>query len=95
MVSTEILKLEVEAKKAKRGLWGSDRPIEPWLWRKGKRTVSYNNSRIKGMVIGDKRSKVYYLSNCKSYYVVKQNKVLFKSEALAMANGYRKAGTCR
>lgn len=90
----KLLKLETNAKQAKRGLWASDRPIEPWLWRKGKRTVSHKPSIIKGIVIGDKRSKVYYLSNCKSHYVVKHNKVLFKSEALAMANGYRKAGTC-
>lgn len=30
-----LLKLEREARAAKRGLWADPSPVEPWLWRKG------------------------------------------------------------
>lgn len=38
----KLYALEAEAKQAKRGLWASDKPIEPWLWRRGKGTVDYD-----------------------------------------------------
>jgi len=88
--------LEAQAKRAKRGLWTTDHPIEPWLWRKGKRTVDHDPNIVKGTIIGNKNSHIYHLSNCQSYYAVSEkNKVLFTSEELAKANGYRKAGNCR
>jgi len=91
----KLYALEEQAKRAKRGLWVSDKPIEPWLWRKGKRTVEHNPSVVKGMIIGNKRSKIYHLSNCPSYSLVhEKNRVLFTNEVLAKANGYRKAGNC-
>ena len=87
--------LEAEAKLAQRGLWATDHPIEPWLWRKGKRTVEHNTSSVKGMIIGNKNSHIYHLHNCQSYSMVSEkNRVLFTNEALAKANGYRKAGNC-
>jgi len=91
----KLYALEAEAKKAKRGLWASEHPIEPWLWRKGKRTVDHDPSIVKGTIIGNKNSHIYHLSNCQSYYAVSEdNRVLFSNEALAKANGYRKAGNC-
>jgi endonuclease YncB( thermonuclease family) len=91
----KLYKLEAEAKKAKRGLWATEHPIEPWLWRKGKRTVDHDTSIVKGTIIGNKNSHIYHLSNCRSYYAVSEkNRVLFTNEALAKANGYRKAGNC-
>jgi endonuclease YncB( thermonuclease family) len=91
----KLYKLEAEAKKAKRGLWASDHRIEPWLWRKGKRTVEHDTSIVKGMIIGNKNSHIYHLPACQSYYAVSEkNRVLFINEELAMANGYRKAGNC-
>lgn len=91
----KLFELEEEAKKAKRGLWITDHPIEPWLWRKGKRTVDTNTSVVKGMIICNKNSHIYHLSNCQSYYAVSvKNRVLFTNEELAKANGYRKAGNC-
>lgn len=87
--------LEAEAKQAKRGLWASDNPIEPWLWRKGKRTVESNPALVKGTIIGNKNSNVYHLPECPSYEkVAERNRVLFATEALAEANGFRKAGNC-
>ena len=35
----KLYALEAEAKQAKRGLWASDKPVEPWLWRKGKQML--------------------------------------------------------
>jgi endonuclease YncB( thermonuclease family) len=91
----KLYALEAEAKQAKRGLWSSEHPIEPWLWRKGKRTVENNPSMVKGMIIGNKNSHIYHLSECQSYYAVSEkNRVLFTNEELAKANGYRKAGNC-
>lgn len=87
--------LEAEAKLAKRGLWLSQHPIEPWLWRKGKRTLDRKPSMVKGMIVGDQQSHVYHLPECPSYRLVaKKNKVLFTNKALAEANGYRRAGNC-
>jgi len=87
--------LEQEAKQAKRGLWASDKPIEPWLWRKGKRTVEHDTSIVKGMIIGNKNSHIYHLPECQSYNLVSpKNRMLFTNEALARANGYRKARNC-
>jgi micrococcal nuclease len=91
----KLYALEAKAKHAKRGLWATDHPIEPWLWRKGKRTVEHKTSMVKGMIIGNKNSHIYHLPNCQSYYAVsKKNRVLFTNEELAKANGYRKAGNC-
>jgi len=91
----KLYALEAEAKQAKRGLWVSDHPIEPWDWRKGKRTIDNKPSLVKGMIIGNKNSHIYHLPNCQSYYAVSEhNRVLFTNEALAKANGYRKAGNC-
>lgn len=91
----KLYALEADAKQAKRGLWATDHPIEPWLWRKGKRTVEHNTSSVKGTIIGNVNSHIYHLPDCQSYYAVSEkNRVLFTNEALAKANGYRKAGNC-
>ena len=91
----KLYELEIQAKQAKRGLWASEKPIEPWLWRKGKRTIEHSPSVVKGTIIANKRSKIYHLSNCPSYSLVSENnRVLFTNEALARANGYRKAKNC-
>jgi len=91
----KLYALEAKAKQAKRGLWSSDKPIEPWLWRKGKRTVAHKTSIVKGMIIGNKNSHIYHLPNCQSYYKVSEkNRVLFTNETLARSNGYHKAGNC-
>ena len=90
-----LLSLEAEARHKQLGLWSSDNPIEPWLWRKGKRTVEHETASSIGMVIGNRNSHIYHLSNCPSYSMVsKKNRVLFTDEKLAVANNYRKAKNC-
>lgn len=91
----KLYALEAEAKQAKRGPWASQHPIEPSLWRKGKRTVNHTPSMVTGMIIATKRSHVYHLPDCPSYNLVSEkSRLLFTNEALARANGYRKAGNC-
>jgi len=91
----KLYSLEAEAKQAKRGLWATKKPIEPWLWRKGKRTVNHDPTFEKGTIIGNKNSHIYHLPECQSYYAVSEkNRVLFTDEELAKVNGYRKAGNC-
>lgn len=91
----DLYAFEAEAKLEKRGLWLSQKPIAPWNWRKGQRTVEHNPTMVKGMIIGNINSKVYHLPVCPSYSMVStKNRVLFTDEALAVANGYRKAGNC-
>ena len=91
----KLFQLEAEAKQAKRGLWATEHPIEPWLWRKGKRTVDHDPSIVKGMIIGNVNSHIYHLPECQSYYAVSEkNRVMFTNEELAKANGYRKARNC-
>lgn len=91
----KLYKLEAEAKQASRGLWGFDKPIEPWLWRKGKRDVEHTLSNGNGVIIGNKSSYIYHFPRCPSYELVsKRNRVLFMDEKMAIENGYRKAGNC-
>lgn len=65
------------------------------LGRMGKtlsNTVAANDSSL---VHGNKRSRIYHLSNCPSYNAMKASNVVeFKSEKEAQASGYRKAGNC-
>jgi endonuclease YncB( thermonuclease family) len=37
-VCDHLRKLERQARENRTGLWADDEPIEPWAWRKGKRT---------------------------------------------------------
>ncbi len=87
--------LEAQAKEEKLGLWVDNKPIEPWLWRKGKRTVNHDPTIVKGTIIGNKNSRIYHLPECQSYYAVSEkNRTLFYDEETAIANGFRKAGNC-
>ncbi|WP_154909196.1 endonuclease [Pseudomonas fluorescens] len=50
-----------------------------------------------GLIIGNRKSQVYHLSNgCPSYdQVSAKNQITFDSESEAQAAGYRKAGNCK
>lgn len=63
--------------------------------RNGADTPAQTSS--KGMIIGNRNSKVYHLSEgCPSYdKVSSKNRVPFRSEVEASAAGYTKAGNCR
>ena len=89
-----LINLESLAKRAKRGLWSVDNPIAPWEWRKGHRNDASGTTNP-NLIIGNKRSKIYHLSNCRSYYkILKKNQNLFASEEIAKEHGYKKAGNC-
>jgi micrococcal nuclease len=84
--------LENEAQQSNLGLWsGSEAPIPPWDWRKGKHTEAYKQ----GLIIGNRNSNVYHLPDCPSYGKVSENnQEIFSTEGLAVTGGYRKAGNC-
>jgi micrococcal nuclease len=87
-----LLALEAEARAKKVGLWSDGEPIEPWLWRKGKRDQSSLQS---SGVVGNKRSNVYHLPECPSYSMVSErNRQPFRTESDAIVAGYVKAGNC-
>jgi len=84
---------ESDAQQNKRGLWGgSEEPVPPWDWRKGKYTEAYKQR----LIIGNSKSHIYHLPGCPSYgKVSKKNQELFATEKLAISHGYRKAGNCK
>lgn len=50
---------------------------------------------IDAMIVGNKKSMIYHLSNCPDYQkIAPQNRVPFKSEEEAQKAGYRKAKNC-
>lgn len=88
----KLIALEQLARNSKLGLWAANKPIPPWDWRKGQRE---NNTSAPSAVIGNKRSKIYHLYNCGSYYKVsKKNQVTFNNEKTAVTQGYKKADNC-
>lgn len=88
----EYAAAEVEARKAKRGIWSIASPVAPWDFRDGKGTPE----AIEGLIIGNRRSRVYHAPGCPSYNRVSpQNRVMFKTPADAEKAGFRKAGNCR
>jgi hypothetical protein len=47
-------------------------------------------------VRGNRNSKIYHVPGCRNYDdIAMRNRVIFKTEAEAVAAGYRKAGNCR
>jgi len=89
-----LIKLETLAKQSKSGVWAVKSPIAPWDWRKGYRAGSGNIQKTK-LIIGNEKSKIYHLYNCRSYHKVsKKNQQLFSSEKDASNKGFRKAGDC-
>ncbi|MBX3266434.1 MAG: thermonuclease family protein [Acidobacteria bacterium] len=88
----EYAAAEIEARKAKRGIWSIASPVAPWDFRDGKGTPE----AVEGLIIGNRRSRVYHAPGCPSYNRVSpQNRVMFKTAAEAEKAGYRKAGNCR
>lgn len=47
-------------------------------------------------VRGNRNSKIYHVPGCRNYDdIALGNRVIFKTEAEAVAAGYRRAGNCR
>jgi hypothetical protein len=86
----ELLRLETEAREAKRGLGSQPNPIPPWDWRAGK------GQPATAGVIGNRRSRVCHDPHCRGVATMSpQNRVEFTTAGEAEAAGYRKAGDCR
>lgn len=87
----KLLALEVEARLAKRGLWGIPNPVPPWDWRKGEN--SPEGCRIKGNI--SKNGKLYHMPGDPSYKQtkinIKKGEKWFCSEAEAEAAGWTRA----
>jgi hypothetical protein len=90
---------EADVRVARKGPSQDPAPIAPWDFRHpGKETSdppAITNTTPTGQIIGNRRSKIYHLSNCPNYSdVSSQNRVYFKSEEEAVKAGYRKAKNC-
>lgn len=65
------------------------------LGKMGKTQSNAKAANDSSIVRGNKRSRIYHLSNCPSYNAMKtSNIVQFKAENEAQDAGYRKAGNC-
>lgn len=87
--------LENKAKTTKIGLWIDKDPIEPWDFRKGKRTD--NKVTIKampGLYHGNTNSHVFHQSSCK-YFNCKNCTKIFNSRESAIKDGFRPCGLCK
>jgi len=98
-----LAQLEIDARRASRGLWKDPHPVAPWDWRAGKKTSSSFNSRkgqvntpqvvSGGPVHGNVKSRVYHRSSCKDYNC-KNCIAVFGSEREAQKAGYRPCKRC-
>ena len=87
----EYAAAEIEARKAERGIWSIPSPVAPWDFRAGKGTPE----AVQGLIIGNRRSRIYHAPGCPSYNRVSpQNRVTFKTAAEAEKAGYKKARNC-
>lgn len=92
--STDYLKDEVDARRARKGIWKGDF-IRPWDWRKGMRLSAHDNQPggclIKGN-IGRQGARIYHLPPGQYYAVTKINpskgERWFCTEAEARAAGW-------
>ncbi len=82
---------EAEARAAKRGLWRSPQPQEPWALRNPSSSASPPASSPRsllgntttGAVRGNRNSRIYHLPECPSYgAVAERNRVPFQTEAV-------------
>jgi len=98
-----LAQLELDARRASRGLWKDPHPVAPWDWRAGKTSSSGINSRkgqantpqvvSGGSVHGNVKSRVYHRSSCKDYNC-KNCIAVFGSESEAQKAGYHACKRC-
>ena len=99
--------LEEEARQAKRGLWADPNPIPPWELRhpkQGRTPLARGNllseprenpDTTPTPIIGNRNSHVYHRPDCPNYTATApKNRVMFNSEAEAVAAGYHRARNC-
>ncbi len=95
------------ARAARAGLWAAADPIPPWQFRRLARRGEPPSARrapppeppaasLAGKVIANRRSHLYHLPGCPGWSEVSpHNRVVFETEAEALAAGYRRARNCR
>ena len=87
--------LEVDAKRARKGLWAASGPVAPWDWRKGVRATSAPAAAAEGPIYGNQKSGIYHRPDCPDYAKIShRNRVPFETSAAAESAGYRVAGNC-
>jgi len=100
---SSLAQLELEARRASRGLWKDSNPVAPWDWRAGWRSSAGINSRkdrasttqvfSSGPVHGNVKSGVYHRTNCGDYNC-KNCVAVFGSESEAQKARYRPCKKC-
>lgn len=92
-------KLQADARTSKYGLWAEKNPVPPWEFR-GKSVPSSETrpapaETASTVIIGNRTSRVYYLSYCPDYAKVPaKDQVNFKSASDAQAAGFKLAKSC-
>jgi micrococcal nuclease len=96
-----LAQLQAEARAAQRGLWADTNPIPPWEWSQGQRQPaspegSQGAGSSQAVIIGNRRSKIYYWPGCPDYNKVsRRNRVMFQDREAAEQAGYRPAENCQ
>lgn len=96
--STELPKLEAQAKSAKVGLWSQAKPIAPWDWRAAPVISTPSASKAKELPQKLPSNKVYITENGKKYHragccaLRKSSTPILKS--LAIDRGYKPCDRC-
>lgn len=87
--------LELDARRAARGLWVADRPIPPWLFREAEGRLGAGEiDEASGPYHGNVRSGVFHRPSCQHYDCKNCVSVLPDRQA-AIAAGFRPCGICR
>ena len=99
--------LEEGARQAKQGLWADANPVPPWEVRhpeQGRTPLARGNLLTEPRenpdttptpIIGNRNSHVYHRPDCPNYTATApKNRVMFNSEAEAVAAGYNRARNC-
>lgn len=101
----DLAALELDARRARRGLWADQQPVPPWEFRRaGKRGFATSGSSgtrgqsaaasAEGAIHGNVSSRVFHRQGCKHYDCANCTAV-FASRAAAISAGYRPCGWCR
>jgi micrococcal nuclease len=96
------VRLEAQARAARRGLWSQPRPTAPWIWRRShprrhKRRVSRNPPTCAGhpcRIHGNRRSHVFHRRGCR-HFNCKQCTLGFETPDQARAAGYHPHRDCK
>jgi endonuclease YncB( thermonuclease family) len=90
---TSLARLETEARAARIGVWSQRDPTPPWDWRRSSKATLA--PELAGKVIGNERSRIYHKPDCPNAAAVSpRNRVIFRSEAAAVREGFRPGRDC-